>query len=56
MKKQCQRDLKSHGFGVQNGTMGFPESTYPLIFDVLGGCQQIIIFERPPDGPKNQAV
>ena len=29
-------------------------STYPLILDVLVRYQKLIIFGRPPDGPKNR--
>ena len=43
-------------FWIQNGDMGLPGSTYPLIFDVLVRCQKIIIFGRLPDGPKNRAL
>ena len=41
-------------FLVQDGDMGHPGSTYPLILDVLVRCQNIIIFGRPPDGPENR--
>ena len=33
---------------------GLPGSTHHLIFDVLVRSQNIIIFGRPPDGPKNR--
>ena len=35
MKKRCQRGPQKSCFGVQNGDMGLPGSTNPLIFDVL---------------------
>ena len=41
-------------FSNQNEDMGLPGSTYPPILDVLGRCQKIIIFGRPPDGPTNR--
>ena len=34
-KNDAKEDLKNHVFLIQNGDMGFPDSTYPLIFDVL---------------------
>ena len=56
MKKRCQRGPQKSCFGIQDGDMGLPGSTYPLIFDVLVRCQKIIIFGCLPDGPKNRAV
>ena len=56
MKKRYQRGPQKSCFGVQNGDMGVPGSTYRLIFDVLLRCQKIIIFGRLPDGPKNRAL
>ena len=53
MKKRCQRGPQKSCFLVQNGDMGLPGSTYPLIFDVLVRCQKIIIFGCPPEGPTN---
>ena len=41
-------------FLIQNGDLGLPRSTTPLIFDVLGRCQKIMIFGRLPDDPKNR--
>ena len=54
MKKLYQRGPQKSWFGIQNGDMGVPGSTYRLIFDVLLRCQKIIIFGRLPDGPRNQ--
>ena len=54
MKKLCYREPRNSCFGVQNGGMGLPGSTYPLIFDVLVWCQKRMILNRPPAGPKNQ--
>ena len=54
MKKRCQRGPQKSCFWVQIGDMGFPVSTYHLIFDVLVRCQKIIIFGRLPDGPTNR--
>ena len=54
MKKRYQRDPQKSCFGVQNGGMGVPGSTYRLIFEVLLRCQKIIICGRLPDGPKNR--
>ena len=54
MKQICQRGPHKSCFWVQNGDMGFPGSTYRLIFDVLLRCQKIIIFGHLPDGPKNR--
>ena len=54
MKKRCRRGPQKSCFGVQNCDMGFPVSTYHLIFDVLVRCPKIIIFGRLPDGPKNR--
>ena len=53
-KKRYQRGSQKSCFGVQNGDMGVPGSTYRLIFDVLLRCQKIIIFGRLPDGPTNR--
>ena len=41
-------------FRVQNGDIDLPGSTYPLILDVLGRCQKIMIFGILPDGPTNR--
>ena len=38
MKKLYQRGPQKLCFGVQNGDMGLPGSTYRLIFDVLRRC------------------
>ena len=54
MKKLYQRGPQKSCFGIQNVDMGFPGSTYRLIFDVLLRCQKIIIFGRLPDGPKSR--
>ena len=35
MKKRCQRGSQKSVFLIQNGDMGLPGLTYPLIFDVL---------------------
>ena len=51
MKKRYQRGPQKSCFGIQNGDMGLPVSTYLLIFDVLVRCQKIIIFGCPPEGP-----
>ena len=55
-EKRCQRGPQKPWFWVENGDMGLPESTYPLIFDALLRCQTIFIFGRPADRPKNRAV
>ena len=52
IKNLCQRGPQKSCFGIQNGDMGLPVSTYHLIFNVLVRCQKIIIFGRLPDGPK----
>ena len=54
MKKQCLRAPQKPCFFDQNGDMGLPGSTYPLIFEVLGRCPKIMTFGRPPDAPTNQ--
>ena len=54
MKKRCQRGLQKSCFVIQNGDMGLPGLTYPVIFDVLVRCQKILIFGRPPDRLKNR--
>ena len=54
MKKRCQRGPQKSCFGVHNGDMGLPVSTYHLIFDVLLRFEKIIIFGRLPDGPTNR--
>ena len=57
LKKQmllswCQMGTQTSCFWIQNGDMGLPGSTYPLIFDVLVWCQKMMIFGRPPAAPK----
>ena len=40
-------------FLIQNGDMGLPDSTYPLIFDIFVRCQKVMFFGSLPNEPKN---
>ena len=56
MKKLYERRPQKSCFGIQNGDMGVPGSTYRQIFDVLLQCWKIIIFGRLPDGPNKSSL
>jgi hypothetical protein len=48
MKKPYQRGPQKSYLGFQNGDMGFPGSTYRLIFDVLLRCQKSSFLDAFP--------
>ena len=56
MKKLCQMGSRKSCFGIPNGDMGLPGSTYPLILKVLVWCPKTMIFGYPPAGQQIRIV
>ena len=56
MKKRCQMGPPKSCFGFQNGAMGVPVSTYPLIFDVLARCQKTLFLDALPKVQTNRKI